>query len=61
MNRRFPEPCLCGDPECPRCFAQPMDDDYEPGEEDTEERSRIRQEEELHSPEGKRRKSEGLA
>jgi hypothetical protein len=20
MNNRRPEPCLCGDPECPRCF-----------------------------------------
>lgn len=26
------EPCLCGDPECPRCFSQPYDDpcDREP-------------------------------
>ena len=38
MNR-IPEPCLCGDPECPRCFPQEVEIDEDEAYE------RVRQEE----------------
>ncbi len=31
---RQPEPCLCGDPCCPRCFPVYEEPDVEPTEED---------------------------
>lgn len=40
MFDKIPEPCLCGDPECPFCFSQPC-----PEEDPDEAYDRMRQQE----------------
>ena len=52
MNRRSIEPCLCGDPECPRCFPRSRERPFDESRAD-EERWERRREQEEREREGK--------